>query len=81
MNLYFVIHALGTIHLRRRQIFKKFDPYPPTVGSFLVLSVGKFGKFLTPPPLEYADVLTCHFFVRHTFSEMENFKFQFYVAY
>ena len=27
-----------------------FDPYPPTVGSFLVLSVGKLGKFLTPSP-------------------------------
>ena len=25
--------------------------------------------------------LTRHFFVRHTLSEMENFKFQFYVAY
>ena len=25
--------------------------------------------------------LTCHFFVRHTLSDMENFKFQFYVAY
>ena len=25
--------------------------------------------------------LTCHFFVRHTLLEMENFKFQFYVAY
>ena len=47
----------GTIYLRRRQIFHKFDPYLPTVGSFLVLSVGKFGKFLTPPPLEHADVL------------------------
>ena len=34
-----------------------FDPYPPTVGSFLVLSVGKFRKFLTPPPLEHADLL------------------------
>ena len=34
-----------------------FDPYPPTVGNFLVLSVGKFGKFLTPPPLGHADVL------------------------
>ena len=33
------------------------DPYPPTVGSFLVLSVGKFGKFLTAPPLRHADVL------------------------
>ena len=29
--------------------------------------------------LQYS--LTCHFFVRHTLSEMENFKFQFYVAY
>ena len=26
------------------------NPTPPTVGSFLVLSVGKFDKFLTPPP-------------------------------
>ena len=34
-----------------------FDPHPPTVACFLVLSVGKFGKFLTPPPLEHADVL------------------------
>ena len=34
-----------------------FDPYPPTVCSFLLLSVGKFGKFLTPPPLRHADVL------------------------
>ena len=42
--------ALGTIHSRRRQIFTIFDPYPPTVGSFLLLSVGKFGKFLTPYP-------------------------------
>ena len=25
--------------------------------------------------------LTCHFFVMHTLSESENFKFQFYVAY
>ena len=24
--------ALGTIHLRRRQIFTIFDPYPPTIG-------------------------------------------------
>ena len=40
----------GTIHLRRRQIFTIFDPSPPTVGSFLLLSVGKFGQFLIPPP-------------------------------
>ena len=43
--------------LRRRQIFKIFDPYPPPVGSFLLLSIGKFGQFLTPPPLKNADVL------------------------
>jgi hypothetical protein len=49
--------SLGTIHLRRWQIFTNFRPLPPTVGSFYVLSVGKFGKFLTPPPLRHADVL------------------------
>ena len=32
-------------------------PASPTVGSFLLLSVGKFGKFLTPSPLKNADVL------------------------
>ena len=42
--------ALGTIHLRRRQIFTIFDPYPSPIGSFLLLSVSKFGQFLTPPP-------------------------------
>ena len=52
---HFLTH--GTIHLRRRQISQIFDPYPPTVGSFLVLSVGKFVQFLTPPPLWHADVL------------------------
>ena len=46
-----------TIHLRRWQIFKIFDPYPLPVGSFLLLSVGKFDKFLTPPALKNADVL------------------------
>ena len=25
-------YSLGTIHLRRRQIFTIFDPYPPTIG-------------------------------------------------
>ena len=49
--------STGTIHLRRRQLSQILDPSPPTVGSFLVLSVGKFGKFLTPPPLRHADVL------------------------
>ena len=27
-----IINLLGTIHLRRRQIFTIFDPYPPTIG-------------------------------------------------
>ena len=37
--------------------YTSLTPYPPTVGTFLVLSVGKFGKFLTPSPLEHADIL------------------------
>ena len=49
--------GLGTIHLRRRQIFMIFDPYPPPVGSCLLLSVGKFGQIFIPPPLKNADVL------------------------
>ena len=39
---------------------------------------------ITSPYLPYETfvrLLTCHFFDRHTLSEMENFKFQFYVAY
>ena len=51
------LFTLGTIHLRHRQIFTIFDPYPPPVGNFLLLSIGKFDQFLTPPPLEHADVL------------------------
>ena len=39
------------------KFFTIFDPYPPTVGSFLLLFVGKFGKILTPPPLKNANVL------------------------
>ena len=35
MDVYCLVHiVLGTIHLRRRQIFTIFDPYPPPVGSF-----------------------------------------------
>ena len=37
--------------------FSHFWPLPLTVGSFLLLSVGQFGKFLTPPPLKNADIL------------------------
>ena len=40
---------LGTIHLRHRQIFMIFDPYPPPVS--------KFDQLATPSPIENADVL------------------------
>ena len=39
------------VHLLRDNPFKtssNFDPYPPTVGSFLILSIGEFDQFLTP---------------------------------
>ena len=29
--------------------FHDFWPLPPPIGSFLQLSIGKFGKFLNPP--------------------------------
>ena len=38
-------------------IFLDFDTPLPHVGSFLVLSIVKFGEFLTPPPLKHADIL------------------------
>ena len=37
--------------------FQDFLPLPPPVGSFLLLSAGKFGQFLTPSSLKNADVL------------------------
>ena len=37
--------------------FHDFWPLPSSVGSFLLLFIGKYGKFLTPPPLKNADVL------------------------
>ena len=40
----------GTIHKRRRQFFWIFDTPLSHVGSFLVLSVGNFDHFMTPPP-------------------------------
>ena len=40
---------------RRRQIFTILYP---SVGNFLPLSIGKFGKFFSPPPpLQNANVL------------------------
>ena len=60
--------TLGTIHLRRRQIFTIFDPYPlPSAfqqnayeGDFWYLCTVTFQPSAhgdTPPPLRHADVL------------------------
>jgi hypothetical protein len=50
--------GLGTNHLRRRNFFTFFDPYlPPPAVFYYYVSVGKFYQFLTPPPLQTADVL------------------------
>ena len=60
--------TLGTIHLRRRQIFTIFDPYPPTIGipakclwrGFLILTycdLSTIGTWGHPSPLRHADVL------------------------
>ena len=45
------------IHFDIGKFFTIFYHYAPTFGSFLILSVGKFGKFLIPLPLKNADVL------------------------
>ena len=37
--------------------FHDILPLPPYRQQFLLLSVGKFGKFLTPPPLKNINVL------------------------
>ena len=43
----------GTIHLRRRQIFTIFDPYPTTVGSFFTTSRRQIWPIFDPyPPLK-----------------------------
>ena len=49
--------------------FHNFEPYPPIVYIFLLLSVGKFGQFLTPPPKKWQRfkwmvplTLVIHFF-------------------
>ena len=58
----------GTIHLRRRQIFTIFDPYPPTIGipakcfwrGFLILMYCDFSTISTwghPSPIRHADIL------------------------
>ena len=54
--------SLGTIYLRRRQIFTNFDPYPRTVGSFLVQSVGKFALQFLKPYFYQGEFALSHFF-------------------
>ena len=58
------ISNLGTIHFRRQQIFTIFDPNPPPVVSFSILSVDKFcHKFLNLCRVESNLVFlprTCH---------------------
>ena len=44
-------------NIQRQQIFAIFDSYPPPADSFLLLSVGKFDKFLTHPHPKFADIL------------------------
>ena len=63
--------GLGTIHLRRRQIFTIFNPYPPPSAVFLLLSVSKFDQFLTLPPLRNADVLMVPYYL-FPFLQMKN---------
>ena len=48
---------LGDHPLKTSAKFHDFWPIPFSVGRFLLLSVGKFGQFLTTSPLRNADVL------------------------
>ena len=57
ISFYLLAGTMGPSISDVGKFFMIFDPYPPTVGSFLLLSIGKFGQFLTPPPLKNADVL------------------------
>ena len=49
--------ALGTIHLRRWQIFTLFDPYPPYGRQFFSTNRRQIWQIFDPSPLEHADVL------------------------
>ena len=51
------VSCLRNRPLKTSANFHDFWPLPPSVGSFFLLSVSKFGKFLTPPSLKNADVL------------------------
>ena len=47
---------LGTIHLRRCQIFNVYDPYP-LCRQFFTTIRKKFDQFLTSTPLQIANIL------------------------
>jgi hypothetical protein len=53
------IAILGTIHLRRRQIFTIFYPYPTPSAVFYYYPSANLTNFLPlpPPPLQIADIL------------------------
>ena len=50
---------IGTIHLRRRQIFTIFDPYPLLRGFLILMycDLRTIGTLGYPSPLRHADVL------------------------
>ena len=53
------IFSLGTIHLRRWQIFRILDPYPPTAGSFYYYPLANLANFFTLPPKKCRDGPLC----------------------
>ena len=54
----FVMNCLGTMHLRRRQIFTIFYPYPPPSALFLLLFIRRqIRPIFDPSPLRNTDVL------------------------
>ena len=48
--------ALGDHPFMTSANFHDFLLRPPSIGSLLLLSFGKFGQFLTPSPLKNADL-------------------------
>ena len=58
--------------------FHDFWLLPPTVGSFLLLSIGKFGQFLTSPPPKKCRRLTWMVpiaLLRHYFGQKPSYVF------
>ena len=66
-NLYIDVYIrLGTVHLRRRQMFTIFEPYPRSKICQICwwIVVKNVGKFLTPLPLKNVDVINGCSFMR-----------------